>query len=260
MPYPYDDLDIAGIVDGVDSGDETPGSTNVGYHATLHRTERAALNDVKAELGPNPKGGAPNVSDRIAIISNFASPNVGGFIVNNIYDQSQHAAPSANITGLSNGMMLVPFYTSQEFSIDQIGVHFSTAPGTSGNLKYGIYESDRATAWPDTLVWSHEDNISSGTTTGYKLKVVSPAFTFLTGRQYWLGVRTSNALVPAGVPLTSAFNLGIGNSATATSYVNHIRRTLTYTTAWPASFGNVLASELNATVPPSIRFRVSAVA
>lgn len=53
------------LTDGVDAGDDTPGSTNVGTHAQLHIDANDAINKIEAELGVDPSGAAATVKARL---------------------------------------------------------------------------------------------------------------------------------------------------------------------------------------------------
>lgn len=57
------------MVDGTDMGDETPGSTNVGPHATWHRNAHTAINTMSAGMIDSGMGVAVHGSN-----ASFARP------------------------------------------------------------------------------------------------------------------------------------------------------------------------------------------
>lgn len=198
------------------------------------------------------RGDRSQLGLRIATISNFASPNAGGIIVGNYYDNAFQGTASSTLAGAANRFTLVPFYTSQRLRIDQLGVACSTAVA-SAQGKCVIYGSD-ADGWPDALLLEPSGNLDFGTT-GYKSHSVD--FTFDSGRQYWLGLRESSTATIRSLNLGSAVNLGV-NGSNGSNYFSVIRRTLTYANAAPDPFAFV-AGDLVANITPiSVRMRAAA--
>jgi len=198
------------------------------------------------------KGGAVSTASRLGVLSNFTSPNAGGYVINNFYDNAFAGTTATTAAMAANRAELAPFYTNARLTIDQIGIAVSTAVAAS-LAKIVIYSTSSG-GWPDVLLFEGTDLDCA--TTGYKF--TDPAFTFESGVQYWIGVRSSSTQTIRTINTSSARNLGISGSNN-TTYYTVLRRTITYADAAPDPW--VFASgELTAgATPPSIRFRVSAV-
>lgn len=198
------------------------------------------------------RGDRSSMDLRISTISNFASPNAGGVIVGQYYDNAFQGTASATLAGAANRVEMAPFYTSQPLRINQIGVAVSTATA-SALMKCFIYGSD-ANGWPDDLLYEGDTNLDVGTT-GYKSHTLD--FTFDSGRQYWLGRRCSSTGTIRAINTSSAVNLGV-NGAAGSNYFTVLRRTITYATALPANWNFVTGDRVANVGPPSIRMRAAA--
>ena len=196
------------------------------------------------------RGDRSSVHKRISCISNFASPNAGGIVVGNYYDNCFQGSASGALAGAANRITLAPFYTSDHLPIDIIGVLVSTAVAAALG-KIVIYASG-ADNWPDALLFE-SGNLDFGTT-GFKSEALS--FTFDAGRQYWLGIRESSTATLRTVAVASAVNLGVGG-ATGTSYYTVLRRTLTFANPAPANWGFTKNDLVANVTPPSIRMRAA---
>ena len=194
------------------------------------------------------KGGAATVNDRLNTISNFASPNAGGVVTGQYYDNSFQGTASSTLIGAANRIELAPYYTSVPLSINQIGVAVSTAVASS-TVKIVIYSSD-SNGWPNTLLY--ETAALSTAATGYVFE--SLTFSFSSGVQYWVGVRHSSTATLRTINVSSAVNLGL-TSSTAANYATVLRRTLTYATAATSPWNFVNSDRVANITPPSIRFR-----
>lgn len=166
------------------------------------------------------RGGATNLNTRLNTISNFASPNAGGVVSGQYYDNSFQGSASGTLAAAANRIDLAPYYTSVSLPIDRIGVAVSTAVAAS-LAKVVIYSSD-ASGWPDILLYESADLDCS--TTGMKEATLS--FTFNSGTQYWVGVHTNSTQTLRTVAVASAVNLGL-TSSSAANYATILRRTLT---------------------------------
>lgn len=209
-----------------------------------------ALLDEVAEA----RGSRSTLGRRLNAISNFASPNVGGYIVGQIYDAAMHATNSTTSASAANRLELHPFYTSVPLRIDQLGVAVSTA--SAGAARCVIYSSTEE-GWPDELLLS-VDQLDTGTA-GWRGADVD--FTFDSGRQYWLGHHTAAAPTLRAYPTSSAGNLGPNaGTGNGTNYFTVLRQTVTYASGAPASWGVVASNQLASAVnPTSVRFRVAEV-
>jgi hypothetical protein len=195
------------------------------------------------------KGGAANLAQRLNTISNFASPNAGGVVTGQYYDNSFQGTASSTLAGAANRIELAPYYTSVPLSINQIGCNVSTGVA-SAEIKIVIYSSD-ANGWPDLLLYESA-GIAAATNNAYAN--VALTFTFSSGVQYWVGVRHSSTATLRTINVSSAVNLGL-TSATASNYATVLRRTLTYATAATSPWNFVNSDRVANITPPSIRFR-----
>jgi hypothetical protein len=194
------------------------------------------------------RGGADNLNQRLGTISNFASPNAGGVVSGQYYDNSFQGTASSTRAGVADKIELAPYYTSVPLEINLIGVAVSTAVASS-NVKIVIYSSD-SNGWPDVLLYESSD--ISTATTGYKSEALS--FTFSSGVQYWVGVRYSSTATLRVINVSSAVNLGL-TSSTASSYATILRRTLTFATPATSPWVFTNTDRVANVTPPSIRFR-----
>ena len=199
-------------------------------------------------IDANVRGGAANLNARLGTISNFASPNAGGVIPGQFYDNSFQGTASALLSGAANRIDLAPYYTSQTFDIDQIGVSVSSAVAAS-TVKIVIYSAD-ANGWPDIVLY--ESSPIDTSIINYRFEALT--FTFNSGVQYWVGVRSSSTASMRTINPSSAVNLGL-TSSSATSYATILRRTLTYATAATSPWVFVNSDRVANISPPSIRFR-----
>lgn len=196
-----------------------------------------------------PSADTTTLFKRVDVISNFASPNAGGVISGQYYDNSFQGTASATLAGAANRLDLAPFYTSVPLTIDQIGVACSTL--ISGALgRIAVYSSD-AQGWPDQLLYYGDTDLNF-TTTGYKYHTCS--FTFERGTQYWLGIHQSSTATLRTINVSSAVNLGVNGSA-GSNYFTILRRTITYASGAPTAWNFVTADRVAGVTPPSIRFR-----
>lgn len=196
------------------------------------------------------KGGADTLNDRLNTISNFASPNAGGVVTGQYYDNSFQGTASSTLAGAANRIDLAPYYTSVTLNIDRIGVAVSTAVA-SAQAKVVIYSSD-SNGWPDTLL--HETAALDCGSTGMKEETLT--FTFNSGVQYWVGVRHSSTATLRTINVSSAVNLGL-TSSTAANYATILRRTLTFATAATSPWNFTNTDRVANVTPPSIRFRAA---
>lgn len=196
------------------------------------------------------RGGAASLNARLGTISNFASPNAGGIVTGQYYDNAFQGTASSTLAGAANRIELAPYYTSTTFSIDRIGCGVSTA--VAGALFKIVIYSTNAAGWPDALLYESGD--LSGATVAFAETTLS--FTFLSGVQYWVGVRHSSTCTLRTINVSSAVNLGL-TSNNATSYVTVLRRTLTYATPATSPWNFVNSDRVANITPPSIRFRAA---
>jgi hypothetical protein len=191
-----------------------------------------------------------DLTARVGVISNFASPNAGGIVIGQHYDNSFQGSASSSITGVANRIELAPYYTSSAFTADRLGVNVTTvAVGAVGRIL--VYGSS-AEGWPDALLFEGSVDLDMGVL-GFRSHTED--FVFERGTQYWVGIHTSSTARYSGIATSSAVNLGLA-SATATNYATILRRTVAFTSAAPSSWAYVNAERISNVSPPSIRFRV----
>lgn len=196
------------------------------------------------------RGDQQTLNKRITTISNFASPNAGGVISGEYYDNCFHGTANATLAGAADRLDLAPYYTSIPLVIDQIGVVVSTAVASALG-RVVIYGSSDA-GWPDELLFEGSSDLDFSTT-NYKHHEVD--FTFESGRQYWLGVRhSSTATLRHYLNLGTAVNLGC-NGSSSTNYFTILRRILTFEDPAPNPFNFVDNERVANTAPVSVRFR-----
>lgn len=197
------------------------------------------------------RGGAANLNARLGTISNFSSPNAGGVVVGQYYDNSFQGTASATLAGAANRIDLAPYYTSVPLTIDRIGCSVSTGV-TGANIKIVIYSSD-ANGWPDALLYESGDlsAASSGA-----MAEATLSFSFSSGVQYWVGVRHSSTATLRTINVSSAVNLGL-TSSTASNYATILRRTVTFANAAPNPWVFTNSDRVANVTPPSIRFRAA---
>lgn len=184
---------------------------------------------------------------RIACISNFASPNAGGVIAGQFYDNAFQGTASSTLAMAAGRIDLAPYYTSQPLTIDQIGVAVTTA--NAGAARCVIYTAGD-NGWPDALALSVD--IQDTGSTGYRSGSVN--FTFDSGRQYWLGVHTAGTPTIRAINVSSAVNLGVNGSA-GNHYFTVLRRVVTYANGAPELWEFAASNRTANIAPPSIRMR-----
>jgi hypothetical protein len=198
------------------------------------------------------RGDRSNLGLRLSTISNFASPNAGGVIVGQYYDNAFQGTNGSTLAGAVNRVDMAPFYTSQRLRIDQIGVNISTA--TAGQFKRCFIYASGEAGWPDELLYEGDSDLSTATAT-YVFHSLD--FTFDSGRQYWLGVRHDGTAPARSINTGSAVNLGL-TSSTASNYATILRRTLAFATPLPANWNFVNGDRAAGVTPYSIRMRAAA--
>lgn len=207
--------------------------------------DSAITNEVIAARGPR-----ATLGDRIDVISNFTSPNAGGYVVGNYYDNSFHAASATTIAGVADTVELVPFYTSQSLPIDQLGVAVATA--VAGSLLRCVIYGSNSQGWPDQLLYSGGTDLSGAINTYVSHSL---SFSFQSATQYWLGVHWSSTTTIRAINSSSAVTLGI-SASTSINYFSKIRRTIPFATGSPQAWG-FQASDLSTGAPVSVRFRAA---
>lgn len=144
------------------------------------------------------------------MISSFA----GGVLPGLFYDQSFGCTASTTIQ-LRSRMDFVPFMVPRDLKIDQLGVVITTAQaGTS--VRCAIYEAG-SDGWPGAL--KVDGGVVASTATGYAFATVN--FTFIAGKEYWVGVKSSGGTLPTvrAIPSAATRSMGIASTASV-GYMN----------------------------------------
>ena len=146
------------------------------------------------------------------------------------------------LAGAAGRVDLAPWMAPVDFNINQVGVLCSVAVAAAQG-KIVCYGSD-ADGRPDVLLF--ETGVLDFATVGFKS--LAQAFSFVRGGLYWLGLRhSSTATVNAHQPYCSPVLSFPNPPTTAANKV--LRRTLTFTTAAPATWVWTAAEEAAANVP-----------
>ncbi|NEY92116.1 DUF2793 domain-containing protein [Tabrizicola oligotrophica] len=153
------------------------------------------------------------------------------------------------LTGAANRLDLFPYVSSTDLTVDALGVNCTTAVA-SALCKLVVYEA-LANGQPGSLLL--ETATADLSTTGNK--VLTASLTLLRGRTYWLGVRHSSTAVLSAWALQATPDIN-GGTTMVTTARKTLRRTVTFATAAPASWGFV-NSEINAAVATAIWLRMA---
>jgi len=214
-----------------------------GFEPSNDPAARRALFDLRRQ--------AAALTSRVNTISNFASPNAGGVVVGQYYDNSFQGTASSTLAGAANRIELAPYYTSVDLPIDRIGCAVATGVAAS-NIKMVVYSSSAA-GWPNTLLY---ESANLSTATSATMAEETLTFTFMKGTMYWVGVRHSSTSTLRSINVSSAVNLGL-STAQAANYATVLRRTLTFATAATSPWAFVNSDRVANITPPSIRFRAA---
>lgn len=193
-----------------------------------------------------------SLSRRLDSIASVATPNGGGYIVGQHYDNCFHSSNNSTLAGQANRATMAPFVVARSLRVDRMGVAVSTAVAGS-LLRCFIYSSGRD-SWPDQLLYEGDTDLS-GAATGYPAHILD--FTFEPDRLYWVGVRHSSTATIRTISTSNCLNLGLSLS-TGNSYNTVIRRTIAFATPLPTTWGFTTSDFSAAETPPSIRFRCAA--
>lgn len=166
------------------------------------------------------------------------------------FDNSATGHSGGTVTGVANRMEISLWRCPADLSYDQVGVAVSTL--IAGAQVKAVAYNAGPDLRPTSLIF--ETAALDAASTGFKS--VSLSGNFVAGKFYWLGVRHSSTAAIQGVPVAATLSLGLYNGPTATSMRNALRRSLTFATAAPATWGYVASELIAAGTVPSVRFRV----
>ncbi|EEW24417.1 DUF2793 domain-containing protein [Rhodobacter ferrooxidans] len=155
---------------------------------------------------------------------------------------------TSTLAGAAGRIDLFPFIPRADITVNQAAVYVTTLIASALG-KVVIYGAD-ANGRPGSLIQETADMDFS--TTGVKSATI--AQTLRQGRTYWIGIRHSSTATLSAWPLTATPDLNGGVPVTSARKV--LRRTLTYATAAPASWGFV-ASEISAAAATAIWLRMA---
>lgn len=192
-------------------------------------------------------GGGGGSSELLTTAAHFASPTAGGYFSGRYYDNAFHPITRVTSAQAAGRLELAPFFVSEDFAIDRIGVAVSTAVASS-LCKILVYDSG-SDGWPGSVVYQSGDLDCS--TTGAKEATVS--FTFTAGVKYWIGTWANSTQTLRCIATGATVSLG-PTSNTGTSYNNMIRRTVSYAGSAPDPFTAVFGDLFGGT-PAAINMR-----
>lgn len=153
------------------------------------------------------------------------------------------------LAGAAGRMDIYPFVSSADLVVGAVGVNCTTAVA-SALCKVVIYDA-LPNGQPDALLL--ETGTMDLSTTGNKTATAS--ITLRRGRTYWLGVRHSSTASLSCWATQATPDLN-GGTTMVTTARKILRRTLTFTTAAPASWG-FTSAEINAAVAPAVWLRMA---
>lgn len=153
------------------------------------------------------------------------------------------------LSGAANRLDLFPFVPGADLVVDALGVNCTTAVA-SALCKLVVYDA-LPNGQPRNLVL--ETGTADLSTTG--TKVLSASLTLLRGRTYWLGVRHSSTAALSTWALQATPDIN-GGTAMVTTARKILRRTVTFATAAPASWG-FASAEINAAAASAIWLRMA---
>ena len=164
----------------------------------------------------------------------WLAPVAGDFVLTTC---GTGGAATGTLAGAASRFDLFPFSPRADIAFDRLAISVTTAV-VAALAKIALYASD-ANGRPDQLLTETGD-LDCGTI-GNKLATV--ALTLRRGTVYWIGVRHSSTATLSAWASTATPDINGGTIATTARKV--LRRTLTYATAAPASWG-FASSEISA--------------
>lgn len=163
----------------------------------------------------------------------FVQPTTGDFVLTSMGSSTTFAT----VAGVAGRFDIFPFTPRGDFTSDQIAVNVTTAVAAAQG-KLQVYESN-ALGQPTNLLF--ESAALDFSTTGFKTATLN--ITFRKGQVYWIGHRSSSTATVTAFAASSTPDLP--TNALTTGLRKVLRRTLTFTTAAPSSWG-YLSSEATA--------------
>lgn len=152
------------------------------------------------------------------------------------------AAPANQSTAL-NAMDIYPWICPVNMTISSVSIRVNTVLASS-TCKVVFYTSN-ASGQPNTLMFETAEADTS--TTGVKTLTASASFT--AGTLYWVGMRSNLASIGMfAFPGSATPDIGPATGAGTNVLRKMLRRTLTYSTAAPTTWGYTY-SEVNAALP-----------
>lgn len=180
----------------------------------------------------------------------LALPNAGGHISQGFYDTAKGTVATGTLAGVAGRVDMVPFATSKDVRIDQLGVAVSAFVASAAGRVF-VYDTN-SDGWPDKLLYVSGD-LDFGQN-GFKGANVD--FTFVRGRQYWVGVWHSSTATVRATPLADCYSLGL-DGADGTTYFTRLSRTVSFSGSLPANWGFLASDRVANLAVPSIRYRVA---
>lgn len=133
--------------------------------------------------------GADSWADRPYTTDYATSGAVSAVFVAGRWYSNRCMSPNGQTLAL-DALYVVPFWVPKAQSFDGIGVWVSTAAGTGGVVRIGVYPHNAATGWPNGAAPVVETAGLASTTTGAKTAAIT--WTAAAGL-YWLAVKAETA-------------------------------------------------------------------
>lgn len=158
------------------------------------------------------------------------------------------ATPEIEMFGAGD-FVAVPFFCSQDFTLNRLGVNVYDSGG-SGGLKFAVYDSGENGLPYNLLFGSGDiDADSSGFVFG------DPSLPLVSGKIYWFCFRTDENISLYSSPFASSLNFGLQDPADDT-FNTCLLKSLTYSEDFPSVIPFEMTDFLNNKLPVSFRFRV----
>ena len=164
------------------------------------------------------------------------TPAAGSYITTTI---TGLGGATGTIAGVANQIDLFPFIPRADLTIDRLSVNVTTLVASALG-KIVIYDAD-AGGLPNTLIV--ETATLDFSTTGIKEATVS--LTFRAGVTYWIGMRTSSTATLSAWGTATTPELTV--SGITVNPRKLLRRTLTFGTGAPSTWGYLVSEVTNAT-------------
>lgn len=203
------------------------------------------------------RGAYPDLDARLDYIESIIPAPSGLSQIRPISGGYFHTGVNANSlttqSGASNRLEISPWVCNSDVTVDQIGTYVTVSGSTSYRLV--IYDAT-STGMPNNLIWQSA-SITPSTSTTYFFEVPPGGnYTFVYGQIYWLGIHweLSTSGTHRALSATSCQSIGL-ISVAGSQGATALRRTVTYGSGAPASWGAASVAELVQITPVAFIMR-----